>query len=429
MGFVLLISFFVLVGFGIPIGYTLGLVSVGGALLFWDPAYLLVLARKMVSGVDSFTIMAMPLFMLGGAIMNKSGITDGLVEFSKTMVGHIRGGLGHVTIVASILFAGLTGVAMADVAALGSILIPAMERDGYTKAFAAAVTSAASVIGPIIPPSLVMIIYAHVMGESVAALFLGGIIPGLVMGLCLMLYMGYIAKKRGYKKFGERPTPKKFAKSFLSSMPALGAPLIILGGIIMGICTPTEAAALVVLYAFLLGYFVYRTVKIKDLPNMLLSSTVVTSIVFLIIGTASQLGFLITDVHLPVKISQGLLYVTHNKYIMLIFINLFLLLMGMILEIIPNVVLLSPILAPLAVNLGIHPIHFALILLVNLNIGMNTPPMGGLLFITSAIAREKFENVLKETWPFMGMQIISLIIITYIPETVLWIPRMFGFIQ
>lgn len=428
MGPILLASFLFLVALGVPIGYTLGIVSVGAVWVAWEPEYLLVLARKMVSGVDSYTIMAMPLFMLAGSIMNKAKITDALVDFSHSLVGHIRGGLAQVNIVASIMFAGLTGVAMADVAALGSILIPAMDKDGYGRPFAAAITAASSVIGPIIPPSLVMLIYAHVMGVSVAALFLAGIIPGLMMGLMLMITTAIISKKRNYPKRGSRPTIKRVTMSLFRSLPALGCPVIILGGIIFGICTPTEAAALAVLYSFLLGFFFYRTLKISDLPGIFLSSMVHTSVVFLIIGTASQLGLLITDVRLPQEISEGMLGITQNKFLMLIIINLFLLLMGMILEIIPNVVLLSPILAPLAIALGVDPIHFALILLVNLNIGMNTPPMGGLLFITASMAGEKFDAVMKEMWPFIATQIVTLLFITYIPETTLWIPRFFGFL-
>jgi tripartite ATP-independent transporter DctM subunit len=428
MGPLLLVSFLFLVALGVPIGYTLGIVSVGAVWIAWEPEFLLILARKMVSGVDSYTIMAMPLFMLAGSIMNKAKITDALVDFSHALVGHIRGGLAQVNIVASIMFAGLTGVAMADVAALGSILIPAMEKDGYGKPFAAAITAASSVIGPIIPPSLVMLIYAHVMGVSVAALFLAGVIPGLMMGLGLMVTTAIISKKRNYPKRGKRPTIRKVTMSLFKSAPALGCPVIILGGIIFGICTPTEAAALAVLYSFLLGYFFYRTLTFRDLPAIFLSSMVHTSVIFLIIGTASQLGLLITDISLPQEISEGMLGFTQNKYLMLIIINLFLILMGMILEIIPNVVLLSPILAPLAIALGVDPIHFALILLVNLNIGMNTPPMGGLLFITASMAGEKFDAVMKEMWPFIGTQIVTLFFITYIPETTLWLPRLFGFL-
>ncbi|MCP4342053.1 MAG: TRAP transporter large permease [Desulfobulbaceae bacterium] len=428
MGPLLLISFLFLVALGVPIGYTLGIVSVGAVWMAWEPEFLLVLSRKMVSGVDSYTIMAMPLFMLAGSIMNKAKITDALVDFSHSLVGHIRGGLAQVNIVASIMFAGLTGVAMADVAALGSILIPAMEKDGYGKPFAAAITAASSVIGPIIPPSLVMLIYAHVMGVSVAALFLAGIIPGIMMGLGLMVTTAIISKKRNYPKRGSRPTVRTVTMSLFKSMPALGCPIIILGGIIFGVCTPTEAAALAVLYSFLLGFFFYRTLKFRHLPGIFLSSMVHTSVIFLIIGTASQLGLLITDVSLPQEISEGMLGFTQNKFLMLIIINLFLLLMGMILEIIPNVVLLSPILAPLAIALGVDPIHFALILLVNLNIGMNTPPMGGLLFITASMAGEKFDAVMREMWPFIATQIITLLFITYVPETTLWIPRLFGFL-
>jgi len=313
MGPILLGSFLFLVFFGVPIGYTLGIVSVGAVWFAWEPQYLLILARKMISGVDSYTIMAMPLFMLAGNIMNKAKITDALVDFSNALVGHIRGGLAQVNIVASILFAGLTGVAMADVAALGSILIPAMDKDGYGRPFAAAITAASSVIGPIIPPSLVMLIYAHVMGVSVAALFLAGVVPGLLMGLMLMVTTAIISKKRNYPKCGTRPTVKTVSMSLFRSAPALGCPIIIVGGIVFGICTPTEAAGLAVLYSFLLGYLFYRTLKLRDLKGILLSSMVHTSVVFLIIGTASQLGFLITDISLPQEISEGMLGLTQNK--------------------------------------------------------------------------------------------------------------------
>ncbi len=258
-------------------------------------------------------------------------------------------------------------------------------------------------------------------------LFLAGVIPGVLMGLMLMVTTAIISKKRNYPKRGTRPTVKTVSVSLFRSMPALGCPIIILGGIVFGVCTPTEAAGLATLYAFILGFFFYRTVKIKDLKGILLSSMVHTSVVFLIIGTASQLGFLITDISLPQEISEGMLGFTTNKYLMLFIINLFLMLMGMILEIIPNIVLLSPILAPLAISLGVDPIHFALILLVNLNIGMNTPPMGGLLFITSSMAGEKFDTVVHEIWPFIGTQILTLFLITYWPATTLWLPRLFGF--
>jgi tripartite ATP-independent transporter DctM subunit len=263
----------------------------------------------------------------------------------------------------------------------------------------------------------------------VAALFLGGIVPGLIMAAGLMIYTFYVAKKRNYPRYRERPTVAEVGVSFFKSLPALAAPLVILGGIVFGFATPTEAAALVVLYAFVLGFFITRTITIRDLAPMLLQSMVVTAVVFLIIGTASQVGFLITDVHLPQNLAKYFISLTENKYLMLMLINAFLLLMGMILEIIPNVVLLSPILAPLALKLGVDPTHFALVLLVNLNIGMNTPPMGGLMFITSAMAGEKFEAVLKESWGYIGMQLATLLIITYVPDTVLWIPRYFGFVK
>jgi len=304
-----------------------------------------------------------------------------------------------------------------------------MEKEGYGKAFSAAVTAASSIIGPIIPPSVIMVIYAHVMGCSVAALFLAGIVPGVLMGLLLMVFNGFISHRRNYEKKPDKPSAKKVLRSFIASVPALMAPVIILGGILAGICTPTEAAALAVLYVFIMGVFVFRTLKLKDIAPMLLNCTLLTSVIFLIMGTAAQIGYLISDIHLPQNLAEFMMSVTSNRYLLLFMINIFLLLMGMIMEIVPNVVLLGPILAPMAISMGVHPIHFAMILLVNVNVGMITPPMGEILFVASSVGNVKLEKVVHEVWPFIGAEILVIFLITYFPSLTLWIPTTLGFVK
>jgi len=421
------VSFAILLIISVPIGFTLGLTSLF-AIVKTDALVLLnIVPQRFFSGIDMFPIMAMPFFMIAGDLMNRCKITDSLIEFSNSLVGHIRGGLAHSNIVASIFFAGITGAAVADSAALGSVLIPAMKKDGYDEDFSAAITAASSIIGPIIPPSTIMVIYGSIMGVSIAGLFAAGILPGILIGLLLMVMTYFIAKKRGYPKFEKRTTLSEKWKVFKKSFLALILPIIILGGILSGLFTPTEAAAISVLYAFFIGFFVTKTLKISDLPDIFLKCAKNTGIIFLLMSAASILSFFLASENIPELIANMMLAISENKLIILFLINILLLLVGMFMDITAALLILAPILAPLAIKLGVDPLHFAIIMIVNLNIGLMTPPLGACLFVVCGITGLPIERVAKEIMPFILMEVLALFVITFWPTFTLFVPKLFGF--
>ena len=413
---------------GLPVFF--GLLAAPGLLLWLNgqPRDLALLYRNVYNGMDSFPLMAIPFFMLAGVLMNRGGITSRLVEFSQAIMGHFRGGLAHVNILSSMLFAGLSGSAVADTSAIGSMLVPAMVKNGYTRKFSAAITAASSVIGPIIPPSGIMIIYSYVMGESVAALFLAGIIPGILVGLGLMLMTWVMAQRYDFPVATKRATwPERGNASIKAFFPLL-TPLIILGGILGGIFTPTEASAVAVAYALIVSLFILKSMTVRDLPKVLTEAAMVSSVVLLLVGAAMAFKTVVSLSHAPEILAAWILGLSENPLILLFLINLLLFAVGMFLDAGPAIIILAPILGPIFINLGVHPVHFAIIMSVNLTVGLATPPMGLVLFVASSVSGERIESISKAILPFLVVEVVVIFMITYIPAVSLAIPRYFGFI-
>ena len=414
---------------GLPVFF--GLLAAPGLLLYFNGQErdITLLYRNVYNGIDSFPLMAIPFFMLAGELMNRGGITMRLVEFSQAFMGHLRGGLAHVNVLSSMLFAGLSGSAVADTSALGSMLIPAMEKQGYSRKFAAAITAASSVIGPIIPPSGIMIIYAYVMGESVAALFLAGVIPGAMVGIGLMLMVKFMANKYDFPIATNKYTWPERGKASLKAFFPLLTPVIILGGILGGIFTPTEAAAVAVAYALFIGIFVLRSLKISDLSGVITRAGITSSVVLLLVGAAMAFKTFVSLSHAPEQLAAFILTLTSNPLLLLFLINILLFIVGMFLDAGPAIIILGPILGPIFINLGIDPIHFAIIMSVNLTVGLATPPMGLVLFVASAVSGERVEAIAKAILPFLAVEIVVIFLITYIPALSMTIPRLTGFVQ
>lgn len=421
--------FLVFLFVGVPVFFAM---LAGPGLVLWgigqerDIAFLY---RNIYNGIDSFPLMAIPFFMLAGELMNRGGITRRLVDFAQVMMGHFRGGLAHVNILSSMLFAGLSGSAVADTSALGSMLIPAMEKNGYTRRFAAAVTAASSVIGPIIPPSGIMIIYAYVMGESVAALFLGGMIPGIMVGVGLMIVTGYLAKKNDFPIASKRATWRERLGAAARAFFPLLTPVIILGGILAGVFTPTEASAVAVAYALIISIFMLKTMTWKDLPEVLVRAALSSTVVLLLVGAAMAFKAIVGLSHLPEILAGWVLSLSSNPLVLLFLINILLFIIGMFLDAGPAIIILGPILAPIFIEMGVHPVHFAIIMSVNLTVGLVTPPMGLVLFVASSISGVRVESLAKTILPFLAVEILVIFMITYIPPISLFIPELFGFIR
>ena len=413
---------------GLPVFF--GLLAAPGLLLWLNgqPRDIALLYRNVYNGMDSFPLMAIPFFMLAGVLMNRGGITSRLVEFSQAIMGHFRGGLAHVNILSSMLFAGLSGSAVADTSAIGSMLIPAMVKNGYTRKFSAAITAASSVIGPIIPPSGIMIIYSYVMGESVAALFLAGIIPGILVGVGLMLMTWVMAQRYDFPVATKRATWSERGNASIKAFFPLLTPVIILGGILGGIFTPTEASAVAVAYALLVSLLILKSMTVRDLPKVLTEAAMVSSVVLLLVGAAMAFKTVVSLSHAPEILSAWILSLSDNPLILLFLINLLLFVVGMFLDAGPAIIILAPILGPIFINLGVHPVHFAIIMSVNLTVGLATPPMGLVLFVASSVSGERIESISKAILPFLAVEVVVIFMITYIPAVSLAIPRYFGFI-
>ena len=491
--------FLIVLMIGMPVFF--GLLLAPGMLLWLNGQErdIALLYRNVYNGMDSSPLMALPFFMLAGELMNRGGITTRLVEFSQALMGHFRGGLAHVNILSSMLFAGMSGSAVADTSALGSTLIPAMEKNGYTRRFAAAITAASSVIGPIIPPSGIMIIYAYVMGESVAALFLAGIVPGVLVGLGLMAVVRLMADRYDLPK-AERIVTRNQTMSpledrisfvllrinvagvliglfygvsallrallgievnvngwilFVVFLPAahfmmmgmrnqvspdfriickkavapMQTPIIILGGILVGVFTPTEASAIAVAYALLISLFVLKSLKLSDLPAILTKSALGSSTVLLLVGAAVAFKTVVSLSHAPEQMADFMLGLSDNPLVLLFLINILLFVVGMFLDAGPAIIILGPILGPIFVDLGVHPVHFAIIMSVNLTVGLATPPMGLVLFVASSVSGEKVETISKAILPFLAVEVVVIFLITYIPAISMTIPRLTGFVQ
>ncbi len=413
---------------GLPVFF--GLLAAPGILLWLNGQGrdLALLYRNVYNGIDSFPLMAIPFFMLAGVLMNRGGITARLVEFSQAMMGHLRGGLAHVNILSSMLFAGLSGSAVADTSAIGSMLIPAMKKNGYSRKFSAAITAASSVIGPIIPPSGIMIIYSYVMGESVAALFLAGIVPGVLVGLGLMFMTWIMAQRYDFPVATKKSSWSERGHASLKAFFPLLTPVIILGGILGGIFTPTEASAIAVAYSLIISLFILKSMKFSDLPKVLTEAAMTSSVVLLLVGAAMAFKTVVSLSHAPEIMAEWIMTLTKNPLLLLFLINILLFIVGMFLDAGPAIIILAPILGPIFTDLGVHPVHFAIIMSVNLTVGLATPPMGLVLFVASSVSGEKIESISKSILPFLAIEVIVIFMITYIPGVSLAIPRYFGFI-
>jgi tripartite ATP-independent transporter DctM subunit len=422
---VLMGSFALLMLIGMPVAYALGLASLAGAL--WIDLPLDAVMIQLSSGVNKFSLLAIPFFVLAGALMAEGGMSRRLVAFASVLVGFVRGGLSLVNILASTFFGGISGSAVADTASIGSVLIPEMERKGYPRDFATAVTVSGSVQAILIPPSHNMVIYAMAAGGSVsvAALFLAGLVPGLLLGAMLAAYCLYVARKRNFPK-GEVIPLKQALKICVEAMWGLMTMVIILGGIMTGVFTANESASIAVIWAFFVTMFIYRDYKWRDLPKLVHRTVKTVTVVMILIGFAATFGYVMTLMQIPMKITTLFTSLSNNPYVILFFINIMLLVLGTLMDMAPLILILTPILLPVVKTLGVDPVHFGIIIMVNLGIGLLTPPVGSVLFVGSAVGKLKIEALVKAMYPFFGVLLLLLALVTYVPALTLWLPRMMG---
>ncbi|HSF62938.1 MAG TPA: TRAP transporter large permease [Paracoccaceae bacterium] len=421
--------FLVFLLIGMPVVF--GLIA-APALLLWmngQERDIVLLYRNVYNGIDSFPLMAIPFFMLAGELMNRGGISVRIVGFAQAMVGHFRGGLAQVNVVDSMLFAGISGSAVADVSALGSIIIPQMQKKGYPKPFAAAITAASAIIGPIIPPSGIMIIYAYVMGESVAALFLAGIVPGILIGVALMITIKLMANHYGLPQAQERATWADAGRAAGAAFWPLMTPVLLMGGILSGVFTPTEAAAVACGYAFFISLFILRTLTWRDIPGVLTRAGITSAVVLLLVGSAMAFKTVASLAHTPELLADFILSLSDNPLVLLFLVNVLLFVVGMFLDAGPAIIILGPILGPIFVNIGVDPVHFAVVMVVNLTVGLLTPPMGLVLFATSAVSGLRVETISRAVLPFLAVEFAVIVLITYVPAIALTLPRLAGFVD
>lgn len=420
---VLLIFFFFIL-LGLPIGVTLGVAGITGLVQIGGDNFLMMAPKRYFEGLDLFTFMAMPFFILAGEIMNRSGITEKLAAFANALVGHLRGGLAHSNMVASVLFAGMTGAAVADTAAFGNTLVPAMVKKGYTRPFSCAVTVAGSIIGPTIPPSNLMVIYGSLMGVSIAGLFAAGILPGLLICVLCMAVIAALGKRLNLPKSKERFSLIRIFWAFRSSFLAILMPGIILGGILFGIVTPTEAAAIAVFYALFISVVIYRALTFNDIVEMLIRTARITGIVFLIIASASILSWWMTFMQIPQKIAAFFLVISSNPNVIIALILSLLLVVGMFMDINAALIILAPVLGPLTTTIGMDPVHAGIMIVLALNISLMTPPVGACLFVMSSVTGERIERISMSLLPFLVVEVAILFLVAFWDDLTLFIPRM-----
>ncbi len=420
---VVIVVFFFFILIGLPIGVTLGVAGVAGLLQIGGENFLIMAPKRFFEGLNLFTFMAMPFFILAGEIMNRSGITEKLAAFANALVGYLRGGLAHSNMIASVLFAGMTGAAVADTAAFGNTLVPAMVKEGYTRPFSCAVTVAGSIIGPTIPPSNLMVIYGSLMGVSIAGLFAAGILPGLLICLLCMTVIAALGRRLNLPKSKERFSLLRILWAFKSSFLAMLMPGIILGGILFGIVTPTEAAAIAVFYALLIGTVVYRALTFKDIVEMLIRTARITGIVFLIIASASILSWWMTFMQIPQKIATFFLFLSSDPRVIIGLILALLLAIGMFMDINAALIILAPVLAPLTATIGMDPVHAGIMIVLALNISLMTPPVGACLFVLSSVTGERIERISVALIPFLVVEVLILVLVAFWDKMTLFIPR------
>jgi tripartite ATP-independent transporter DctM subunit len=429
---ILTISFVFLLFINVPIAVSIGIST------FVTGMYVMgsmnnasdIIAQRMATGINSFALLAIPFFILAGLFMGKGGIARRLIDFASTLVGRFTGGLAYVNVLTCMLFGALSGSSVAAVSAVGGFMIPEMNRKGYDKNFNVAVSTTAATTGLMIPPSNIMIVYALVAGGgvSIVAMFMAGILPGIVFGLLLMLVSGIISKRRNYGA-GDKAGLIDIFRSFIGAIPSLLLIVIVLGGILGGIFTATEAAAIAVVYAFILAVFIYREVKIKEIPGILLQCGITTAVVMLLIATSTAMSWIMATQNIPQNVSAALLSISGNKIIILLIINLLLLFVGTFMDMTPAVLIFTPIFLPVVIKLGIHPVHFGLIMIANLCIGLCTPPVGTCLFVGCGVGETTIVKVIRPLLPFFGAMVVALMIVTYIPQISLFIPQVLKLIS
>ena len=424
---ILLISACIYLAIGVPVAFALGLSTVT-ALLVSGSFPMLVLLKETFTGIDSFPLMAVPFFILAAELMSGGSLTDVLLRFAGQFVGHRRGGLGYTNVVALTFFSGISGSALADAAGPGSMMIKMMDKAGYDKAYAAALTAATAIVGPIIPPSIIMIIYALADDNvSVGALFVAGLLPGLLIAVAMCIVNWYVSKQRNYRGDGEHPSRAEILRTTWRALPAILLPVLILGGMRAGWFTPTEASVVAVFYALVCGKYVYGTLQWKAVPDILWRSALLTASVLIIIAMSASFAWVLTIEGVPQTVANWISGMQLSPWLFLIVINIFLLLFGIFIEPLPGVMVLVPILAPVAVKVGIDPTHFAMVVIFNLTLGMITPPVGGLLFVTSNVSRVPLSHLVRELKPFLWAHGVVLLILTFVPGLSTWLPRAMGF--
>ena len=427
---VLTISFLLLMLLNVPVAFCMGIAAVLGFLMMGGVPAFTAVAHNMATGIDSFSLLAIPFFILSGLLMGHGGIARRLIDFANVLAGRYRGGLAYVNVVTCMLFGAISGSATAAVSSIGGFMIPLMNKMGYHREFNAAVTITAATTGLLIPPSNIMIVYSLATGGSVsiAAIFMAGYLPGILVGVGLLIVSGIISIRHNYGK-GETFTPRESVIRFLSAIPAMLMIFIVIGGILLGWFTPTEASAVAVLYSFILAVVVYREVKVRDLPGILLQTGVTTSVVFLLIATSMAMSWVLASERVPQDISAALVSWTSSKVVLLLLINALLLVVGCFMDMTPAVLIFTPIFLPVVEKLGVHPLHFGIIMIMNLCIGLCTPPVGTCLLLGCGIAETTVTKVIRPILPFFIAMIVTLLLCTFIPEISMWLPAKLGFVR
>jgi tripartite ATP-independent transporter DctM subunit len=427
---VLVVSFAVLLLLNVPVAFCMGIATMLAFLAMGDVPALTAVAHNIATGIDSFALLAIPFFILSGLFMGHGGIARRLIDFANVLVGRFRGGLAYVNVLTCMLFGAISGSATAAVSSVGGFMVPLMNRMGYHRDFNAAVTVTAATTGLLIPPSNVMIVYSLATGGfvSIAAIFMAGYLPGILVGLGLLLVSGAVSVRHRYGR-GETFPLWESAVRFLRAVPAMLLVVIVIGGILLGWFTPTEASAVAVLYSFILAVGVYREVKVRQLPAILLQCGIMTSVVFLLIGTSMAMSWVLASENVPQDLSASLIGWTENKVALLLMMNAILLIVGMFMDMTPAILIFTPIFLPIAERLGMHPLHLGIVMIMNLCIGLCTPPVGTCLFLGCGVAETTVTKVIRPILPFFLAMVAALLIVTFVPEISLWLPERLGFLK
>lgn len=419
--FLLSLTFFIVLS--IPIGFALGLTSIV-MLIYLGETDFFIVPQNILKGADNFSLMAIPFFILAGEVMNEGGLSLGIVRFVQTLLGHIKGGLGYVAIVASMIFAGISGAAVADTSAIGSVILPIMKKEGYDVNKSTAIVCAAGTIGPIIPPSIPMVVFGVVGGVSITRMFLGGIIPGVITGLLLFISWRVVTRKDEFVTY-KRASSKEIWAAFVEAIPSLMLPIIILGGILSGIFTPTEAGVVAAVYALVVSVFVYKRINFSQLRSVCIKSAKSTSVVMLVVATATAVAYVVTIAQVPRQLGEVLMAATSNKYVILLIINLLILAVGCVMDVSPSIMILGPILLPITTKLGFDPVFIGVIVVYGLCIGLLTPPVGNVLYVGCGLSKIDFIVLVKHVAPHLIIYTIVLFLITYVPILVMFFPNMY----